>query len=144
KKYVLSCDSTSRVQIPIFRSRVDSINGLSNDTMRALSSIKIFGSVMNPDSTLWNNYNGKIFLKIFDVTRQIYITDEDGMPYHFTLPGGIIYSGSQTVINGKWTIEYIVPKDISYLNQHGRLINYFYNDQADGSGLYTNFIVGEI
>ena len=35
-----------------------------------------------------------------------------------------------------------MPKDISYLNHHGRLINYFYNDQADGSGLYTNFIVG--
>jgi len=144
KKFILICDPTARVQIPRFESRVDSISGLSNDTMRALSKIKIYGSIINPDSSLWSNYNGKIFLKIFDVTRQISIFDENGLPFNFKLAGGIIYSGTQTISNGKWSIEYIVPKDISYLNQNGKLINYFYNDQADGSSLYTNFIVGGI
>jgi hypothetical protein len=41
-------------------------------------------------------------------------------------------------------VEYIVPRDISYRNQNGRLIDYFYNTQADGSGIYRNFIVGGI
>lgn len=143
-KFVLLCDPTLRVQIPRFRSRIDSISGLSNDTMRALSRVKIFGSVMNPDSSLWSTYNGKIFLKIFDVTKQIVMHDEDNFEFRFKLPGGIIYSGTQNITNGKWAVEFIVPKDISYLNEHGKLINYFYNGQADGSSLYTNFIVGGI
>jgi hypothetical protein len=143
-KFLLICDPTLRVQVPRYQSIVDSISGLSNDTMRALSRIKIYGSIMRPDSSFWGDYDGKIFLKIFDVTRQISMTDEDGFLFNFKLPGGIIYSGTQSVNNGKWVAEFIVPKDISYLNQNGKIINYFYNNSADGSGLYTDFIVGGI
>jgi hypothetical protein len=143
-KFLLICDPSARIQIPRFRSKIDSISGLSNDTMRALSRIRIYGSIMNPDSSFWADYNGKIFLKIFDVPRQISMTDEDGFFFGFKLPGGIIFSGTQRVVNGEWVVEFIVPKDISYLNQNGRLINYFYNNMADGSSLYENFFVGGI
>jgi len=143
-KFVLLCDPTARIQVPRFRSRVDSISGLSNDTMRALSRIKIYGSIINPDSSLWSDFNGKLFLKIFDVTKNIIVHDEDNYEFRFKLPGGIIYSGTQNVVSGKWAVEFIVPKDISYLDQHGKLINYFYNNQADGSSIYKNFIVGGI
>jgi hypothetical protein len=114
--------------------------------MRALSRIKIYGSIIRPDSSFWSDYNGNIYLKIFDVDKHITIIDEETPPatFNFKLPGGIIYSGTQNIINGKWVITYIVPKDISYLNQNGKIINYFYNNQSDGSGLYTNFIVGGI
>jgi hypothetical protein len=143
-KWELLCDPTLRVQYPRFKSRVDSIIGLSSDTMRALSHVKIYGSIIHPDSSFWNDYNGKIYMKIFDVTRQITMADEQGFLYTFKLPGGIIYSGTQNISNGRWLIQFIVPKDISYLNQNGKMINYFYNSQSDGSSLYTNFIVGGI
>jgi hypothetical protein len=143
-KFHLLCDPSLRVQTPRYISRIDSIYGLHNDTMRALSKIKIFGSIIKPDSSFWSDYNGQIFLKIFDVERRISMTDEDGFVFNFKLPGGIIYSGTQKVTSGKWVIEFIVPKDISYLNQHGKLIDYFDNSSADGSGLYTDFLVGGI
>jgi hypothetical protein len=145
RKFVLMGDPSLRVQQPRYRSRIDSIAGLSNDTMRALSRIKIYGTVMNPDSSWWNDYNGKIFLKIFDVTRNIQLVDEYGQIFNFKLNGGIIFSGIQNVVNGKWLVEFVVPKDISYLNQNGKLINYFYSTtKGDGSSIYTNFIVGGI
>lgn len=145
-KYILMCDPTIRVQLPRFRSHIDSISGLAGDTMKALSRIKIYGSVIKPDSSLWNDYNGKIVLKIYDVDRNV-ATSEDCNPplvQNFRLNGGIIYSGTKTVQNGKWVVEFIVPKDISYQNQNGRLINYFYNNQYDGAGINRNFIVGGI
>jgi hypothetical protein len=144
KKYILLCEPATRTQVPRFLSRIDSINGLRNDTMSALSKIKIFGSIIHADSLLWADYNGKIYLKIFDVVRTIRMYDEHGILFVFKLPGNIIYSGSLGIKNGKWTAEFIVPKDISYLNERGKLINYFYNNQADGSSLYTGFIVGGI
>ncbi len=145
-KYILMCDPTIRVQMPRFRSHIDSISGLAGDTMKALSRIKIFGSVIKPDSSLWTDYNGKIVLKIYDVDRNV-ATSEDCSPplvQNFRLNGGIIYSGTKSVENGKWTVEFIVPKDISYQNQTGRLINYFYNNQYDGAGINRSFIVGGI
>lgn len=147
-KYILMCDPTIRVQIPRFRSYIDSISGLVGDTMKALSRIKIYGSVLKADSSLWNDYNGRLILKIYDVDRNATVT-EDCSPFpevvqHFRQNGGIIYSGTKTVQNGLWTAEFIVPKDISYQNNPGRLINYFYNNQYDGAGINRNFIVGGI
>jgi hypothetical protein len=141
-KYVLLCDPTLRTQMPRFRSHIDSISGLSGDTMKALSRIKIYGSIIHPDSSRWTDYNGKITLKIYDVDRQVNLIDECNIPHNFRLNGGIIYSGVQNIVNGTWVVEYIVPKDISYLNQNGRLINYFYNNQFDGAGINRDFIVG--
>ncbi|RPI15041.1 MAG: type IX secretion system sortase PorU [Ignavibacteriae bacterium] len=144
KKFILIGDPTQRIQTPRFCSMVDSISGLVSDTMRALSKVKIYGSVIHPDSSLWQDYNGKIFLKLFDVTRQISMRDEDNYEYKFKIPGGIIFSGTQNVLNGKWLVEFIVPKDISFRNEKGRLINYFFNNTADGHGIYTNFFIGGI
>lgn len=144
QKFVLMCDPTLRVQAPRYISRIDSMKGLSGDTMKALSRIRIHGSVLHPDSSLWQDYNGKIYLKIFDVKKNVSITDEDGFVFNFKMPGGIIFSGTQLVRNGHWTLEFIVPKDISYLNKNGKLINYFFNNQADGSGFDTSFVVGGI
>ncbi len=146
-KFIMLTDPSLRVGIPRYRTRVDSISGLSSDTMRALSRVKIYGSIMNPDSSLWSTFNGKTFVKVYDVTRQIEIDETyNGLvyAYRFKLPGGIIYSGLAPVTNGKWTAEFIVPRDLSYLNQNGKLVNYFYNNQADGSSLYENFYVGGI
>jgi len=143
-KYILMCDPTLRVQMPRFRSHIDSISGLSGDTMRALSRIKIYGSILRPDSSFWNDYNGKIVLKIYDVDRHVTFIGECNDTHHFRLNGGIIYSATKTINNGRWVAEYIVPKDISYLSQNGRLINYFFNSQNDGAGINRNFIVGGI
>lgn len=145
-KYVLMCDPTLRTQIPRFRSRVDSIAGLSGDTMRALSRVIIYGSIIRPDSSFWSDFNGITPVKVFDVDRQIVFVDPDcpQFTHNFRLNGGIIYAGTQNVVNGRWTAEFIVPKDISYQNQHGKIINYFYNTSNQGSGIYKNFFVGGI
>ncbi|MGA2668917.1 MAG: type IX secretion system sortase PorU [Ignavibacteria bacterium] len=142
-KFVLLCDPSLRPQRPRFISRIDSIRGLSGDTMRALSRITIFGSILRPDSSVWADYNGRVVLKAYDVTRQVTITDE-GITYIYKLPGGIIFSGEQNVSGGRWLVQYIVPKDISYLNRHGKIIDYFYNNQNDGAGMDSSFIVGGI
>jgi len=143
-KYILMCDPTLRTQLPRYRSRIDSISGLSNDTMRALSRIRLYGSILKADSSVWNNYNGQTPVKVFDVDRQINLLDECGFTHIFRLNGGVIYSGNQKIINGHWTADFIVPKDISYREQNGKIVNYFYNTQADGAGIYTNFFVGGI
>ncbi len=145
-KYILLCDPTIRVQMPRFRSIIDSISGLTGDTMKALSRIKIYGSVVKPDTSLWTDYNGKLVLKIYDVDRNAATSEDCNPPYvqYFKLNGGIIYSGIKNVQNGKWSAEFIVPKDISYQNQPGKLINYFFNNQFDGAGINRNFIVGGI
>jgi hypothetical protein len=91
KKFVLLGDPSERVQYPRYLSRIDSIEGLHGDTMKALSRIIIHGSVLKPDNSLWTDYNGNTKTKIYDVIRVIRMTDENNILFVFKLQGGIIY-----------------------------------------------------
>ena len=138
-KYVLLGDPALRIAIPQYFTSIDSINGTTgSDTaiIKALQKIRITGRVLKTDSTFWNTYNGDIALKIFDVDRPILMYDF-GMPFNFRLDGGTIYKGNAKVTNGYWSIEFIVPKDISYNTGTGKILAYFNNSSSEGSG-YTN------
>ena len=145
-KYVLLCDPTLRIAIPQYFTRIDSINGTpGSDTavLKALQKVKISGSVLRPDSTFWNDYNGEVFIKIFDVSRYITVYDF-GFPFTFRLDGGLIFAGNASVTNGLWNLEFVVPKDISYRNGSGKLIGYFQNSNTDGSGYTDRFVLNGI
>ena len=145
-KYSLLCDPTLRVSISQFFTRVDSINNIpGSDTaqIKALQKVKIFGSVLNPDSSFWSDYNGDITVKIFDVEKSISIIDL-GDTFNFKRDGGRIFAGSTNIYNGKWFVEFIVPRDISYQTGNGKLIAYFKNSSTEGSGFTTRFTLNGI
>lgn len=138
-KYLLIGDPTLRIEIPQYFTRIDSINNTSgNDTahIKALQKVKISGSILNPDSTLWNTFNGNIYIKVFDVNKFISFYDY-GALFAYTLDGGIIFSGKANITNGKWTTEFVVPKDISYQVGLGKIQAYFSDNTNEGAG-YTN------
>lgn len=141
-KFMIIGDPSMRVAIPQYFTVIDSINNFTgNDTaeIKALQKVRLTGRILHPDSTFWNTFNGDISLKVFDVDRDITFFDF-GIPFRFRLDGGRIFAGSTTVQNGMWSIEFIVPKDISYTTGNGKILAYFSSDIDDGSG-YTNRFV---
>jgi len=145
-KFALICDPSLRVGLPQYFTRIDSINdtpGSSFFQMKALQKVKISGSVLRPDSTVWNNYNGDIFIKVLDVDKQIHIVDFTA-PFDFRLDGGTIFTGKANVINGIWSLEFIVPKDISYSTGNGKILAYFQNPASNGVGYTNNFSINGI
>jgi hypothetical protein len=145
-KFALLCDPSLRIGLPQYFTRIDTINGIGGNSfvqMKALQKVKISGSVLRPDSTLWNNYNGAITLKVLDVDKQIHLEDF-GQPFDFRLDGGTIFTGKANVVNGLWSIEFIVPKDISYSNGNGKVLAYFQNTSSNGVGYFDNFTINGI
>lgn len=140
-KFCYIGDPSLRIGIPQHITVIDSINGSPyTDTaqIKALQKVKITGHVIKPDSTFWNDYNGTIFLKVFDVDKNIVFYDFN-LPFYFRLDGGIIFNGKTEVQNGLWNIEFIVPKDISYTHGTGKIIAYFKNNSTEGSGFSNMF-----
>lgn len=138
-KYILVGDPSLRISIPQYFTKIDSINNSgSNDTaaIMALQKVKISGRVLTPDSTLWNNFNGTIYLKVFDVNKFISFYDYNWL-FSYTLDGGVIFSGKTSVTNGRWNLEFVVPKDISYKIGAGKIQAYFTDGTNEGAG-YTN------
>lgn len=142
-KFFLLSDPTVRVDIPQYFTVIDSINNYTgSDTaeIKALQKVKLSGRILYPDSTFWNTFNGSISIKVFDVERHITYFDF-GIPFRFRLDGGKLFTGNTTVENGLWTIEFVVPKDISYATGNGKILAYFNNQTTDGSGYSNKFIL---
>lgn len=143
QKFHLLADPTLRLNVPQYSGSVDSINGqpLNADVqIRALSNTKIAGTILKPDGTKWNEYNGEGLLTVFDSKRTKLLEEIDNYP--MVIPGGVIFRGRVSVNSGEFEAEFVVPKDISYENQNGKIIFYFFNLDSDGLAFTNKIIVG--
>jgi hypothetical protein len=62
--------------------------------------------------------------------------------FTYITSGNTLFRGEQNVTSGTVSATFIVPKDISYGNDFGRMTMYFWNSTSDGSGYTSNFRVG--
>jgi len=146
-KYHLFGDPSLRLNIPQYNADIDSINGkdLSSDVqIKALSNTKIEGVVKKSTTTNWDDFNGEGTLTVFDSKRQVKLDalSTTNNPYYMSVQGGIIFRGRISINNGKFTSNFVVPKDISYENTNGKILMYFSSQQEDGLGYTTKIKIG--
>lgn len=143
QKFVIFGDPTLRLLNPAYDAAIDSINGQSvteGIQIKALSHTRISGRILHPDSTLWDNFNGEGTLEVFDSKRTETIANLNNE--QVTRQGGIIFNGQVSVSNGRFNADFVVPKDISYQDQNGKIVFYFYNPSQDGLGFTNKIVVG--
>lgn len=142
-KFHLFGDPTLRLAVPESPVAIDSINNQNVETeiqIKALSSIRINGTIKRGDETEASDYNGEALISVYDSQRSLVIKEMANR--QISLQGGVIYRGRVTVTNGKFSAEFTVPKDISYENKNGKISSYVFNDAADGIGYTKNIIIG--
>jgi hypothetical protein len=143
QKFHLLGDPTLRLNVPQYFGSIDSINSqpLNVDIqIKALSNTKIVGTILKPDGTKWNEYNGEGLLTVFDSERTKLLEEIDNYP--MIIQGGVIFRGRVSVNNGEFESEFVVPKDISYENKNGKIIFYFFDLESDGLAFTNKIIVG--
>jgi len=143
QKYNIFGDPTLRLLVPQNVASIDSINGQNlnaNVQIKALSKTQIDGTILKPDNTPWTDFNGEGNLTIFDSERTVLLSAIGNYPVN--MPGGVIFNGRVSINNGKFSENFIVPKDISYENKNGKVIFYFLNSTEDGIGYSNKIIVG--
>ncbi|MBK9099619.1 MAG: type IX secretion system sortase PorU [bacterium] len=143
QKFHLLGDPTLRLNVPQYSGSIDSINGqplIADVQIRALSSTKISGTILKPDGSKWNEYNGEGLLTVFDSERTKLLEEINNYP--MLIQGGVIFRGRVSVTNGDFEAEFVVPKDISYENKNGKIIFYFYDIESDGLAFTNKIIVG--
>ncbi len=139
----LLCDPYLRLNIPVMPVDIDSLNGNSltdNVQLKALSNSKIKGKVMDKSGNIDQNFNGEAYISVYDARTTITIPDFMGVK--MVKEGGAIFKGRVNVSDGYYEADFIVPKDISYTNNNGKMVVYVYNDSKDGIGFTKNVIIG--
>ena len=141
EKFHLFGDPTLRLNMPTVPIAIDSVNGTSLQAtvqIKALDQVNIKGRVTDANGNLVN-MNGEGIITVYDSDKIIQLPE---MSYQMTVQGGIIFKGRTAVENGYYDLSFVVPKDISYADNNGRIIAYIYNDDEDGLGFSKNVIVG--
>lgn len=156
KSYALLGDPSLVLKYPNYNITIDEIldeNNNAKDTMKALSKVTLKGSVKN-NNVLVSDFKGELTLTLFDKEfnkLSKYDPESDGsanplsIEKNIKLRESIIYQGKAIVSDGKFSVSFIVPKDISYLIGNGLVLTYAKNDSSnlDASGGFVNFFIGD-
>ncbi len=149
RKFNLLGDPTLRLGLPADHATITHINGedlrTTTGKMRALERIELKGEIQNPDGTIKTSFDGTVSLIVYDALRQVLIPPEiyRYMPQpYYEVREDLIWRGRTRVVKGEFTARFVVPKDISYTNQPGKITLYAQGASEHLNGYSQQFIVG--
>jgi hypothetical protein len=114
------------------------------DTLKALAKVKLKGEVLRTDGTINTNFNGKLIATVFDKPSEILTYGHEGPKMTFQSRDNILFRGEASVIDGLFEVEFIVPKNIQYDFNKGKISMYAYDEttRQDAAGSNIEFTVG--
>jgi hypothetical protein len=148
RRFNLLGDPTLRVGFPYQRVVVETINGQPPRSeqpvpVRALERVTVSGYVQHATGTIDPAFTGMATLTVFDAERQKPLPYWRYMPTpYYLVREDLIWRGQVDVRNGRFEATFVVPKDILYSNQQGRLSIYAQSLTAHAAGFTEDFVVG--
>lgn len=127
---------------------LDSINGESVDgsiQLKAGSRICISGHIENDKREIMESFNGLVFYRLYDnktITTTKGNTGDE--PFTYSDWSKEITNGADSVLSGRFSSTLIIPRDINYSNEKGRIVFYALNNDrtTEANGSSEDFTVG--
>lgn len=148
-KYVILGDPALRLGIPqhtVVTEKLeiqDNGNTFESDTVKALGRYLLSGAVQDINGNLLADFNGPVYVTIFDKIRKIQTVNPDTTATkEFLMQTNVVAKVKGTVKNGKFSVTFIAPKDLNYDYGHGKISYYANSDITDAAGLDTGLTVG--
>lgn len=129
-------------EVKIKNKETAETSNIANFQVHALDFITITGKVTTDGSTLNSNFNGKISVVIYDkpISKETLNNNGSLSPVlNYTEEGAPIVRTTGQVKNGKFTVQFYVPKDINYDLGEGRLLLYADNWTQAGDNSFDVF-----
>ena len=141
RNFILLGDPALRLAYPKLNVETISIA----DTLKALSEVQVSGQITT-NGSLASNFNGVIYPVVYD--KEIIRTtlgQESCTPMPYRDQSNIIYKGAASVVDGIFSFNFIVPKDIAYNYANGKISYYAIDNQQnviDANGSSNDFVIG--
>jgi hypothetical protein len=150
RSFNLIGDPALRIALPEYKVVIDSINSFSpsqyQDTLEALSKVRIKGRVVDYSNNTIPNFNGILTPSIFDKIKiaQTLGQNEKSPIIQFETQKNVLYKGKASVKSGVFDFSFIVPKDINYSFGNGKISLYANSENLDAGGNENKVIIGGI
>ena len=150
--FILIGDPALRLAMPRYQAKVTTVNGqrATGDPIQfqALQQITVEGELLTQAGQSATDFNGwlnAIVLDSQDTITTLGNNTVDGEKRYFSYTDypNLLYTGQTSVSGGKFRFSFMVPKDISYSNQLGKMTLYAVSDaQQEAKGAFLNYKVG--
>jgi len=154
QKFLILGDPALRLNIPSYRIIIDTINNTPLQetdavSLKALSKVKIRGSIYDLSGTFSNDFTGTVFITLRDGSYVEKVKDptDPSKPNEIHVinkVGGILNRSSWQVENGIFTAEFIIPKDISFTNENGGIYLYANSGKKHAMGKTDKVIINGV
>ncbi len=152
RKFTLLGDPAMTIGLPEAKIEITDVNGISDLEqtplqLRALDRVVINGHVSDGNGGVNTSFNGEASVRVFDARRFELLPQPD--LYCLNMPGcgffvrnDVLFNGRVSVVNGRFSSEFIVPKDIAYSSDLGKIHVYAKNPNTmDAVGAFNNFFL---
>jgi hypothetical protein len=145
--FIFLGDPALTLATPKFSVITDSLNGTPVyellDTLKAFSHIRISGHLENESHLLMPEYNGIIYPSVYDKDQVVTtLANDGGETMQFNTRENLIYKGKASVKEGRFTFDFMVPKDITYSYGTGKIVYYAQDTVTDANGYFDSFTIG--
>ncbi|MCP4724974.1 MAG: type IX secretion system sortase PorU [bacterium] len=137
QKYILLGDPAMRLTLPQNKINIVSV---MPDSLKALATVRVRGAVNENESL-----NGKVYLSVYDSEKDAVHYMSNNSPVNYKLPGSGIFKGKVSFNSGEnseFNVDFIVPKDITYGGENGRISLYAWDENGDASVFLDELPVG--
>ena len=145
--FILLGDPALALAVPEYNVQTDSLNGLEvsavMDTLKAFSHVRISGHLTDISNQPMDYFNGTIYPSVFDKNLPVTTLSNDrGDPFQFETQENLLFKGKASVKNGRFSFDFMVPKDITYSFGKGKIVYYSEDSTMDANGYFNQFIIG--
>ncbi len=150
--YALLGDPALTIGAPLQKVVLDSINGqLLSETpipLQAGQKVHLSGHVNDRSQSLLSDFQGVLTMRFFDSERTVTCLNNAGakVPFEFQDRGTALYTANDSVHNGRFSFDFVVPVDINYSDATGRIVFYAVSNdrQTEASGYNEQFTLGGV
>ena len=150
-QYALLGDPSLEFGEPSQKVILDSINGTllkssSRIPLKAGQRVRLSGHLTDAKGILKTDFSGTLTARMYDNEETIVCYNNHSAKtgaFSFTDRAGI-YTCMDSIINGKFSLEFIVPVDINNSNEEGRFVFYALNNERtmEANGYSEKFLLG--
>ena len=143
-------DPAMKLAVPKPDVKITHMNGVditqSLDTIKALSHVYFDGIVTNSSGVILSDFNGEVSATVFDKELNKTTLDNDnfGITMDFDVLESKIFRGRATVENGKFSFDFIAPRDLRIAYGKGKLSFYADNKITEKAGYNFDIVIGGI
>ncbi|MCC3157875.1 type IX secretion system sortase PorU [Hymenobacter sp. 15J16-1T3B] len=151
RNFTLLGDPSMRLAMPYYTVRATRISDAQDpahasiDTIRALQQVRLEGEVVHPvTSALQTSFNGRVQVTVYEKPSTVLTLGNESDTARISVQKDVVYDGKATVRNGRFQVQFVVPKDINYSFGFGK-ISFYAADSTqniDGQGANPRISIG--